>query len=189
MTLAKVKKQGLKKERNKMWTVLAKVTKQDGIMLTKVKVPSILTSAAAVMTWKKCRILFPYLLQPSITSSDCILQTLHNFQLLHPTVSSKHFTTVNYFIGLRPPNTLQLSITSSDCVLQTLYNCQLLHRTASSSLIQAPDVGILWTFTFASIIPSCLFTFASIIPSCSFPFSSLVPLLLQVSSLHFPVFH
>ena len=31
------------------------------------------------------------------------------------------------------------------------------------------DVGILGTFTFSSIIPSCSFTFASTIPSCSFP--------------------
>ena len=46
---------------------------------------------------------------------------------------------------------------------------------------QAADVGILGTFTFASIIPSCSFTFASII--------HLVPLLLQASSLHFLVFY
>ena len=40
---------------------------------------------------------------------------------------------------------------------------------------QAADVGILGTFTFASIIPSCSFTFASIIPSCSFTFASIIP--------------
>ena len=42
---------------------------------------------------------------------------------------------------------------------------------------QAADVGILGTFTFASIIPSCSFTFASIIPSCSFPFLRVIPTL------------
>ena len=42
---------------------------------------------------------------------------------------------------------------------------------------QAADVGILGTFTFASIIPSCSFTFARIIPSCSFTFASVIPTL------------
>ena len=39
---------------------------------------------------------------------------------------------------------------------------------------QVADVGILGTFTFASIVPSCSFTFASIIPSCSFTFASVI---------------
>ena len=114
-------------------------------------------------------------LQPSITSSDCVLQTqiplvIYNCQLLHWTASSKHrylslFATGKHFIGLRPPNTdtssyLEPSIIPSDCVL-----------------LQAADVGILGTFTFASIIPSCSFTFASIIPSCSFPFLRVIPTL------------
>ena len=43
---------------------------------------------------------------------------------------------------------------------------------------QAADVGILGTFTFAIIIPSCSFTFASIIPSCSLPFLRVIPTLL-----------
>ena len=42
---------------------------------------------------------------------------------------------------------------------------------------QAADVGILGTFTFASIILSCSFTFATIIPSCSFPFLRVIPTL------------
>ena len=63
-------------------------------------------------------------------------------QLLHRTLMSSK---------AQLPLALQLSITSLDCVL-----------------LQAADVGILWTLTFASIIPSCSFTFASIIPFCSF---------------------
>ena len=86
--------------------------------------------------------------------------------------------TINYFIGLRPPNTATSNFTT------VIYFFGL---RPSPSVIQAADhdVGILGTFTFASIIPSCSFTFPSTIPSCSFPFSSLVPLLLQASSLHF----
>ena len=95
------------------------------------------------------------------------------------------FTTVNYFIGLRPPKHRYLysysqpSINSSDCVLQTqiplvIYNRQLLHRTASSF---KPLMRDTWDFTFASIIPSCSFNFASIIPSCSFPFLRVIPTL------------
>ena len=85
------------------------------------------------------------------------------------TATCSLFKTVNYFIGLRPPNTdtssySQPSITPSDCVL-----------------LQAADVGILGTFTFASIIPSCSFTFASIIPSCSFPFLRVIPTLFSFS--------
>ena len=92
--------------------------------------------------------------------------TVNYFIGLRPpnTATCSLFTTVNYFIGLRPPKNrylyiyLQPSITSSDCVL-----------------LQAADVEILGTFTFASIIPSCSFTFASIIPSCSFTFASIIP--------------
>ena len=92
-------------------------------------------------------------LQLSTTSSDCVLQTQiplvnYNRQLLHRTASSK----------------TQIPL--------VIYNCQLLHRTASSQtqipqssylqlsitssdcvLLQAADVGMLGTFTFASIIP------------------------------------
>ena len=85
--------------------MLAKVKEQDEMMLAKVKVPSIPTSAA---------------------SCDDV-------QLTNAESSSNilSVTTVNYFIGLRPPNTdtssyLQPSITSSDCVL-----------------LQAADVGYL----------------------------------------------
>ena len=101
------------------------------------------------------------------------------------TATCSLFTTVNYFIGLRPPNTdtssyLQLSTTSSDCVSppKNRYLYIYLKPSITSSdcvLLQAADVGILWTFTFASIIPSCSFTFASIIPSCSFTFARVIP--------------
>ena len=66
-------------------------------------------------TCNKSEILFPNLLQTSITSSDCVLQrqlpkVIYNCQLLHRTASSKDsfqklFITVNYFIGLRPRKT------------------------------------------------------------------------------------
>ena len=102
----------LKKGKEQDGMMLAKLKEQDGIMLANVKVPSIPTSAAC--------------------SDDVLL-----------TNAESSFTTVNYFIGLRPPkhrylySYLQPSITSSDCVLQTqiplvIYNRQLLHRTASS---------------------------------------------------------
>ena len=121
MMLAKVKEQDgmmLAKVKEQDGMMLAKVKEQDGIMLANVKVPSIPTSAACC--------------------DDVQLTKFMRNPLPTP------FTTINYFIGLRPPNTatcslliLQLSTTSSDCVLQTqiplvIYNCQLLHRTASS---------------------------------------------------------
>ena len=84
------------------------------------------------------------------------------------TATCSLFKTVNYFIGLRPPNTdtssySQPSITPSDCVL-----------------LQAADVGILGTFTFASIIPSCSFTFLRVIPT-------LFSFLLKIFTLLVPV--
>ena len=114
------------------------------------------------------------------------------------------FTTVNYLIGLRPPNHryiplviynrqllhrtassktdtssyLQPSITSSDCVLQNTDTSSYLQPSITSSdcvLLQAADIGTLGTFTFASIIPSCSFTFASIIQSRSFTFAGIIP--------------
>ena len=126
-------------------------------MLANVKVPSIPTSAACCDN-----------VQLTIAeSSSYTFTTIKYFIGLRPpnTATCSIFTTVNYFIGLRPPNTdissyLEPSIMSSDCVL-----------------LQAADVGILGTFTFASIIPSCSFTFASIIPSCSFPFLRVIPTL------------
>ena len=59
--------------------------------------------------------------------------------------------------------------------LHLLQQSILLHQTPSSSSIQAADVVILGTFTFATTIPSCSFTFASIIPSCSFTFARVIP--------------
>ena len=54
--------------------MLAKVKEQNGIMLAKVKSQvSLHQRLIAVMTCNKCGILFPYLLQPSITSLDCVL--------------------------------------------------------------------------------------------------------------------
>ena len=98
------------------WDVACKSkgTRWNNAKLANVKVPSIPTSAACC----------------------------DDVQLTNAESSSYTFTTANYFIGLRPPNTdtssyLQPSITPSDCVLQTqiplvIYNRQLLHRTASS---------------------------------------------------------
>ena len=81
----------------------------------------------------KCGILFLYLLQPSNTSSDCVLQT----QL--PAAYLKLSTTSSDCVLLNTDTSSysQPSITSSDCVLQTqiplvIHNRQLLHRTASS---------------------------------------------------------
>ena len=102
------------------------------------------------------------------------------------------FTTVDYLIRLRPPNTvtssyLQLSTTSSDCVLLNTDTSSYLQPSITSSdcvLFQAADVGILGTFTFASIIPSCFFTLASVIPTLfSFLlnfFTLLVPVIVPV---------
>ena len=136
--------------------MLAKVKEQDGIMLANVKVPSIPTSAACCDNMQLTKLMWnplPIPFTTIITQSDCVLQNTDTSSYLQPSITSLDcvlqtatcslFTTVNYFIGLRPPiNTdtssyLQPSITSSDCVLQTqippvIYNRQLLHRTASS---------------------------------------------------------
>ena len=91
MTLAKVKKQDgmmrakvkeqdgmmLAKVREQDGMILANVKEQDGIMLANVKVPSIPTSAACC----------------------------DDVQLTNAESSSYTFTSVSYFIGLRPPNT------------------------------------------------------------------------------------
>ena len=82
MMLAKVKEQDgmmLAKVKEQDGMTLAKVKEQDGIMLANVKVPSIPTSAACY--------------------DDVQLTKLMRNPLPTP------FTTVNYFIGLRPPNT------------------------------------------------------------------------------------
>ena len=121
----------LKKGKEQDGMMLAKVKEQDGIMLS--------------LQMSKYQV--------------SLHQRLAATQLTNTESSSYTFTIVDYFIGLRPPNTaylqlsttssdcvllntdtsgyLQPSITSSDCVLQTqihlvIYNCQLLHRTASS---------------------------------------------------------
>ena len=72
--------------------MLAKVKEQDGIMLANVKVPSIPTSAACC--------------------DDVQLTKLMRNPFPTP------FTTVNYFIGLRPPNTATCSLFTT-VVLQT----------------------------------------------------------------------
>ena len=72
----------LKKGKEQDGMMLAKVKEQDGIMLANVKVPSIPTSAACC----------------------------DNVQLTIAESSSYTFTTINYFIGLRPPNTATCSI-------------------------------------------------------------------------------
>ena len=73
--------------------MLAKVKEQDGIMLANVKVPSIPTSAAC------CD-------DVQLTNAESSLQpTIDYFIGLRPpnTATCSIFTTVNYFIGLRPP--------------------------------------------------------------------------------------
>ena len=118
--LAKVKEQDgmmLAKVKEQDGMMLAKVKEQDGIMLANVKVPSIPTSAACcddVQLTKLMRNPFP-----------TPFTTVNYFIGLRPpnAATCSLFTTVNYFIGLRPPNT-DTSI--------VIYNCQLLHRTASS---------------------------------------------------------
>ena len=72
----------LKKGKEQDGMMLAKVKEQDGIMLANVKVPSIPTSAACC----------------------------DDEQLTNAESSSYTFTIVNYFIGLRPPNTATCSI-------------------------------------------------------------------------------
>ena len=173
-------------------------------MLANVKVPSIPTSAACcddVQLTKLMRIPFP-----------TPFTTVNYFIGLRPpnTATCSLFTTVNYFIGLRPPNTdtssyLQLSTTSSDCVLLNRYLYIYLQPSITSSdcvLLQAADVGILGTFTFASIIPPCslllqasshlvpllLQASSHLVLLLLQALSHLVPLLLQESSLHFLVF-
>ena len=105
----------LKKGKEQDGMMLAKVKEQDGIMLANVKVPSIPTSAACC----------------------------DDEQLTNAESSSYTFTTVNYFIGLRPPNTATCSIFTTVNyfiglrLLNTdtsivIYNRQILHRTASS---------------------------------------------------------
>ena len=74
--------------------ILAKVKEQDGIMLVNVKVPCIPTLAAC------CD-------EVQLTNAESSSYTFYNRQLLNGTGSSKHrylylFTTVNYFIRLRP---------------------------------------------------------------------------------------
>ena len=99
MMLAKVKEQDgmlLAKVKEQDGMMLAKVKEQDGMMLANIKVPSIPTSAACC----------------------------DDVQLTDAESSSYTFTTVNYLIRLRPPNTdisSYLSTTSSDCVLQNRY--------------------------------------------------------------------
>ena len=118
--LAKVKEQDgmmLAKVKEQDGMMLAKVKEQDGIMLANVKVPSIPTSAACcddVQLTKLMRNPFP-----------TPFTTVNYFIGLHPpnTATCSLFTTVNYFIGLCPPKT-DTSI--------FIYNRQLLHRTASS---------------------------------------------------------
>ena len=109
----------LKKGREQDGMMLAKVKEQDGIMLANVKVPSIPTSAACCDNMQLTKLMWNPLPIP--------FTTINYFIGLRPpnTATCSLFTTVNYFIGLRPPiNTdtssyLQPSITSSDCVLQT----------------------------------------------------------------------
>ena len=155
--------------------MLAKVREQDGIMLANVKVPSIPTSAACCDDVQLTNA--ESSLQPSITSSDCVVLNtdipliFSNRQVLHQTASSKHRYLYSY---------LQQSITSPDCVLLNTDTSTYLEPSITPSdcvLLQAADVGILGTFTFASIIPSCSLTFASISPSCSLPFLRVIPTL------------
>ena len=132
MTLAKVKEQDgimLAKVKEQDGMMLAKVKEQDGMMLAKVK--------------EQDGIMLANVKVPSIPTSAACCDDVQLTKLMRNPFPTPFITTVNYFIGLRPPNTaipaayLQLSTTSSDCVLQTqiplvIYNCQLLHRTASS---------------------------------------------------------
>ena len=100
-----------------------------------------------------------YLIELRPPNHRHIPQVIYNRQLLHRTASSKTDTS----------SYLQPSITSSDCVLQNTDTSSYLQLSATTSsdcvLLQATDVGILGTFIFASIIPSCSFTFASVIPT------------------------
>ena len=97
--------------------MLAKVKEQDGIMLANVKVPSIPTSAACCVDVQLTKLMWNPFPTP--------FTTVNYFIGLRPpnTATCSLFTTVNYFIGLRPPKNRYLYI---------IYNRQLLHRTASS---------------------------------------------------------
>ena len=124
----------------------SKGTRWNNDKLANVKVPSIPTSAACCddVQLTKCGILFLY---------------LYNRQLLHRTASSKH-SYLQHIYNCQP--------TSSDCVLLNTDTSSYLQPSITPSdcvLLQAADVGILGTFTFASL---SLF--------------HLVPLLLQASS-------
>ena len=96
----------LKKGKEQDGMMLAKVKEQDGIMLANVKVPSISTSAACC----------------------------DNVQLTIAESSSYTFTTINYFIGLRPPNTATCSIFTTHLLSTTSSDCVLLNTDTSSYL-------------------------------------------------------
>ena len=111
MTLAKVKEQDgimlakvieqdgmmLAKVKEQDGMMLAKVKEQDGIMLANVKVPSIPTSAACCDDVQLTKLMRNPLLTPFTT-------VIYFIGLRPPnTATCSLFTTVNYFIGLRPP--------------------------------------------------------------------------------------
>ena len=126
MTLAKVKEQD--------GMMLAKVKEQDGMMLAKVKEQDgIMLANVKVPSIPSSAACCDNV---QLTNAESSSYTFYNRQLLNQTVPSK--TQIPLVIYNCHLLYLQPSITSSDCVL-----------------LQAADVGILGTFTFASIIPSC----------------------------------
>ena len=117
----------LKKGKEQDGMMLAKLKEQDGMMLAKVKgmmlakvkVPSIPTSAACCDNMQLTNVepssYIP--LQPSITSSDCVLQNTDTSSYLQQSTTSSDCVLLNTDTS----SYLQQSIISSDCVLQTVY--------------------------------------------------------------------
>ena len=176
---------------------LKKGKEQDGMMLAKVKEQDGMNNACKCKSPKypyisgllgrhatdKCGILFLYLLQPSITSSDCVLQTqlpaaylqlsttssdcvllnTDTSSYLQPSITSSDCVLLNTYTS----SYSQPSITSSDCVLQTqiplvIYNCQLLdmlqqHLRALKSMKYEPDPSFITSLVELKLDEGTLF--------------------------------
>ena len=71
--------------------MLAKVKEQDGIMLANVKVPSIPTSAACCDNMQLTKLMWnplPIPFTTIITQSDCVLQNTDTSSYLQPSITS-----------------------------------------------------------------------------------------------------
>ena len=113
--------------------MLAKVKEQDGMMLANIKVPSIPTSAACCDDVQ---------LTDAESSSYTFTTVNYLIRLRPPNTDISSYLSTIYFIGLRPPKQIPLVIYNRQLLRRTassktqtplvIYNCQPLHRTASS---------------------------------------------------------